>query len=101
MNNQFNDSVNKLKESLKGMLNENSSSEDIKRVQELNGLIDGVVAEHQKAEGEISSLKDIIINNVKNSGSEEKPFDEARGDTKSLDEIIKEVGENIEKQRRK
>ena len=89
----FKEQITNLKNQINGFITKDSSAEEIKKYQDLNAEVDKLEAEHDKAETEIKGLKEIIVSQVKESGTKKSPEDDSHGETKTLDQIIIEAGE--------
>ena len=89
----FKELATNLKNEINGFITKDSTAEQIKAYQELGAKVDELEAEHDKAETEIKGLKEIIVSQVKESGTKKTPEDDSHGETKTLDQIIIEAGE--------
>jgi len=88
----FKEMAESLKTKINGFITSDSSAEQIKAFQELGNQVDELQAEYDKAETEMKGLKDIIVSQVKDSGTKKTPEDDTQPSTKSLDDIILEAG---------
>ena len=91
---KFQEMIQNLKNEINGFITSESSAEEIKKYQNLGTKVDEIQAEYDKAETEIKGLKEIIVSQVKDSGTKKTP-DEDKPDNRSLDDIIQQTGDNI------
>lgn len=90
----FKEQIANLKNEINSFITKDSSAEEIKKFQELGTKVDELQAEHDKAETEIKGLKEIIVSQVKESGTKKAP-EEDKPDNRTLDEIILQAGEDV------
>ena len=100
---KFEDTISKLKSSLKGLLTENSSTEFIEKVSSLDKQIDEAVVAHETTAKELQDTKESFVKYVKETGFTKPSSDDpTKVETpKSLDDIMKESLENINKEEKK
>lgn len=91
----FKEQITNLKNRINGFITKDSTAEQIKAFQELGAEVDELEAEHDKAETEIKGLKEIIVSQVKDSGTKKSPEDDTKPDNRSLDNIIKQAGDDV------
>lgn len=86
--------INLVKDFIKGKINNEMSSEELDSFNKVLGACDEILTADTSRDNEVSSLKDVIIRSVQNSGDSKPPKDEL--DTKekkprTLEEIANDV----------
>lgn len=102
--NKYEELMAKTKSQLKDSITKESSQKEIAWVQSIDKSLDELLEEHNKLLEENSSLKDSLIESVKNTGFKVNKESDDIGiqeETKSLDEIMMEELSKIEANRRK
>ena len=94
MENKFQEMIQNLKNEINGFITKDSSADEIKKYQELGSKVDELKAEYDKAESENKGLKEIIVSQVKESGTKKEPEKDSP-ENKSIDDIILETGDEI------
>ena len=101
--NKYEELMAKTKSQLKDSITKESSQKEIAWVQSIDKSLDELLEEHKKLLEENSSLKDSLIESVKNTGFKVNKESDDIGiqeETKSLDEIMMEELSKIEANRR-
>ena len=101
--NKYEELMAKTKSQLKDSITKESSQKEIAWVQSIDKSLDELLEEHNKLLEENSSLKDSLIESVKNTGFKVNKESDDIGiqeETKSLDEIMMEELSKIEANRR-
>lgn len=100
---KFEETISKLKSDLKGLLNENSTTEFIEKVSSLDKQIDEAVSAHERTAKELQDTKGVLVNYVKETGFAKPTSDDPTKveSPKSLDDIMKESLEEIIKEEKK
>lgn len=95
----FKQLLGETKTQLKGMLTKDSSQEQIKLISELDKKLDSINEAYETKEKELSSLKDDLIESVKNTGfkvnGSQNDDSGADQNPKSMDDIIVEELDKI------
>lgn len=100
MNKPWKDILTETKSQLKGLLNEQSSQEQINAITSLDKCLDSLNEVYNQKEQEVNSLKDNLIDMVKNTSfkvDNSSNDDIVDQNPKSMDEILKEELEKIAK----
>lgn len=99
----FNDIINNMKSTLKGLITPESSNEFIEKIGTLDSQIDEVVSAHENTTKELQETKDLYIHSVKEFGfkspSNDNPTTEDK--PKTLDEIMNNNLDKIIKEEKK
>ena len=88
---KFEEKYNEFKEFLKGSL----TGDNVDFITTLTTHLDELNTEHKSVEQENSSLKDKIVEYVKNTTFKEPPKEETHNEDKSIDEILTESIDDI------
>ena len=88
---KFEEKYNEFKELLKGSL----TGDNVDFITNLSTQLDNLKTEHEAVEKENSSLKDKIVEYVKNTTFKDPPKEESNNDDKSIDEILNESIDDI------
>ena len=85
--------LNEIKVQLKNSLTAESTPEEVNGIAALDSKVDEIVKESQKMQKDYDDLKELYINQVKNTGF--KPVDSEQDDigltdTKSMDDVLAE-----------
>lgn len=88
----FKEKLQAQKDYLKALIKDDTSADDIERINGLISSIDEVDKEHDDLLTEHAKTKDSLVRLVVNQGSSEKPKDDSGGSNpKSVDEILAEL----------
>ena len=80
---------NKIRELLKGLITENTSTEEVEKIGAINQEVDNAENEYTSFAGKHEELRKKYIDVIKDSSFKEKPKEE-NPDPKSLEECIQE-----------
>ena len=101
---KYQELMSKTKAQLKDLITKESSQEEINRITSIDKTLDELQAENQKLIAENSSLKDSLIESVKNTGfkvsGKESDDIGVQEETKSLDDVMAEELAKIQANRR-
>lgn len=91
-NKEFKSLLDGLKNKLSGLITTESSPDFIKQVQEINADVDKVEEHNNEAIEENTTLKNMVIDSIKNAGNKNQPEDDNGGNSgKSFEEIEAEI----------
>ena len=101
---KYQELMSKTKAQLKDLITKESSQEEINKITSIDKSLDELQAENQKLIAENSSLKDSLIESVKNTGfkvsGKESDDIGVQEETKSLDDVMTEELAKIQANRR-
>lgn len=101
---KYEELMSKTKAQLKDLITKESSQEEINKITSIDKSLDELQAENQKLIAENSSLKDSLIESVKNTGfkvsGKESDDIGVQEETKSLDDVMTEELAKIQANRR-
>ena len=101
---KYEELMSKTKAQLKDLISKDSSQEEINRITSIDKTLDELQAENEKLIAENSSLKDSLIESVKNTGfkvsGKESDDIGLQEETKSLDDVMIEELAKIQANRR-
>lgn len=101
---KYEELMSKTKAQLKDLITKESSQEEINRITSIDKTLDELQAENERLIAENSSLKDSLIESVKNTGfkvsGKESDDIGLQEETKSLDDVMAEELAKIQANRR-
>lgn len=91
------------KAQVKELLSKDSSKEQIEKITQIDKQLDSLLEEHGKTEQEVITYKDMVIEQVKNTGVKNTGADDSGADdtkTPSLDDVLASELKKIEAEKK-
>lgn len=88
---KFSELLNETKVQLKALLTADSSKEEIEKITALDKALDDLNLSHEETEKDVATYKEMVINQVKNTGFKGPAKDDTGADTEktpSLEEVL-------------